>query len=603
MNGIPRPEHPKPQMQRENWMNLNGEWEFEFDFGCSGMARGLQDAEAFSRRILVPFCPESGLSGIGYKDFMPAVWYLRRVTLSEEHFKGRIRLHFGAVDYECHVWVNGRKAGSHKGGYSSFVFDITDLAGKGENRVTVCAIDNERSCRQCRGKQSPVYQSQGCEYTRTTGIWQTVWLEFVPQAYIEKFQIYPNIAEGCVTVKAVIKRSGISGCGECLDFGGDPRDAVSRDCRKEASKELLAEAFYEGKSCGSARAKVLADTVAVTISLSELHLWEPGQGRLYDLELSFGEDRVHSYFGMREVNICGEKVLLNGRSVFQRLVLDQGFYPDGIYTAPTEKALERDILLSQAAGFNGARLHQKVFEERFLYYCDRLGYLVWGEQGNWGLDYSSPESLKSFLPEWMEVLERDFNHPAIVGWCPFNETWDCDGRKQDDDLLRIVYLMTKQYDTTRPCIDTSGNFHVISDIYDLHDYEQDPDVFKSHYQEFAEGGKLREMMPARQTPIEGVPVFISEYGGIKWDVEGTKADGWGYGQGPKTEEEYLERYRRLTDALLDNPRMFGFCYTQLYDVEQELNGLYTYGRQPKFDMEVIRRINSRKAAVEEIEER
>ena len=342
-----------------------------------------------------------------------------------------------------------------------------------------------------------------------------------------------------------------------------------------------------------------AGNVLLTLPLDELHLWEPGQGRLYDLKLTFGQDEVQSYFGMREIALDGEKVRINGKSVFQRLVLDQGFYPDGIYTAPSDEALRRDVELSLAAGFNGARLHQKVFEPRFLYHCDRSGYLVWGEQANWGLDVSAPDGLKCFLPEWMEALERDFNHPAIVGWCPFNETWDYEGRKQDDDLLRIVYRMTKQYDTTRPCIDTSGNYHVETDIYDLHDYEQDPEVFAGHYESFAKGGALRDNHAARQTPVPGIPAFISEYGGIKWDVEGSNEASWGYGDGPKTEGEFIARYKGLTDALLDNPHMFGFCYTQLYDVEQETNGLYTYGRKPKFDMETFRKINGRRAAIEE----
>ena len=298
--------------------------------------------------------------------------------------------------------------------------------------------------------------------------------------------------------------------------------------------------------------------------------------------------------------ISGEKVLINGKSVFQRLVLDQGFYPDGIYTASTDEALENDVKLSMAAGFNGARLHEKVFEPRFLYHCDRLGYLVWGEQGNWGMDPSAPDGLKNFLPEWMEAVERDFNHPAIIGWCPFNETWDYEGRKQDDDLLAIVYRMTKLYDTTRPCIDTSGNFHVITDIYDLHDYEQNPEEFASHYESYAKDGILAwDNHAPRQKQIVGIPVFISEYGGIKWDVEGVNKDSWGYGDGPRTEEEFLARYKGLTDVLLDNPKMFGFCYTQLYDIEQEQNGLYTYDREPKFDMTVFHGINSAKAAIEE----
>lgn len=568
---IPRWEHPKPQMRRENWKNLNGEWDFAFDFGCSGIDRKMFEKEELDRKITVPFCPESELSGIGYQDFIPAVWYLRSFELTDSQRRGRVILHFGAVDYECRVWINGQEAGLHKGGYASFRFDITELTVTGKNRVTVFARDDQRNGRQCRGKQSGLYRSFGCEYTRTTGIWQTVWLEFVPSAYIESIWLYPNIAESTLTVKARIRGSGT----------------------------LRGEAYYENMFCGKDETEIASGTGFLKIRLSELHLWEAGKGRLYDLKLSFGEDAVGSYFGMREIRICGEKVLLNGRAVFQRLVLDQGFYPDGIYTAPSDEALQRDILLSLQAGFNGARLHEKVFEERFLYHCDRLGYMVWGEQANWGFDHSRPDGLKCFLPEWMEVLERDFNHPAIVGWCPFNETWDYEGRKQDDELLRLTYLMTKQYDTTRPCIDTSGNFHVLTDIYDLHDYEQDGEVFRDRYREFALGGPLPDNHPYRQKPVSGIPVFISEYGGIKWNADQkNREDAWGYGHGPKTVEEYLERYRCLTDALLDNPRMFGFCFTQLYDVEQEVNGLYTYDRKPKFDMEIIRKINGRKAAIE-----
>lgn len=571
MSTMPRPEHPQPQMQRENWRNLNGEWDFAFDFGNSGIDRKFYERTALDRKIIVPFCPESDLSGIGHKDFIPAVWYQKTIELTKEELEGRILLHFGAVDYECHVWVNGQKAGIHKGGYTSFTFDITKLAAEGDNNLVVYAKDDVRSGDQPKGKQSGLFYSHGCDYTRTTGIWQTVWMEFVPKSYIESVQYYPNIADSTVTIKAVTKGDGI----------------------------LKAEALYEGKSCGSAQAKVCAGNAVLTVPLSELHLWEAGNGRLYDLELRFGDDLVHSYFGMREVKIEGEKVLLNGKSVFQRLVLDQGFYPDGIYTAPTEEALVQDIQLSLDAGFNGARLHQKVFEPRFLYHCDRMGYMVWGEQGNWGLDVSAPNGLKNFLPEWMEAVSRDFNHPAIVGWCPFNETWDYEGRKQDDELLAITYRMTKLFDTTRPCIDTSGNYHVVTDIYDLHDYEQDPEKFAGHYAEFAAGGDLWDNHAYRQTPVKGVPVFISEYGGIKWDVEGVNEQSWGYGDGPKTEEEFFSRYKGLTDALLDDVHMFGFCYTQLYDVEQEMNGLYTYSRKPKFDMKLIKAINSRKAAIED----
>ena len=509
-------------------------------------------------------------SGIGYKDYMDAVWYHKTVELTEVEVKGRVLLHFGAVDYDTRVWINGTEVGRHKGGYTSFTFDITAYVQAGANDIAVYAEDDLRSGKQPHGKQSGLYYSHGCEYTRTTGIWQTVWLEFVPENYVKKARFFPNVEAGTITIEAVTVGDG----------------------------SFCAEAFYEGRRCGQAETTTAGGNVVVTLPLSEVHLWEAGAGRLYDLTITFGKDTVHSYFGLRNVTISGEKVLINGKSVFQRLVLDQGFYPDGIYTASTDEALENDVKLSMAAGFNGARLHEKVFEPRFLYHCDRLGYLVWGEQGNWGMDPSAPDGLKNFLPEWMEAVERDFNHPAIIGWCPFNETWDYEGRKQDDDLLAIVYRMTKLYDTTRPCIDTSGNFHVITDIYDLHDYEQNPEEFASHYESYAKDGILAwDNHAPRQKQIVGIPVFISEYGGIKWDVEGVNKDSWGYGDGPRTEEEFLARYKGLTDVLLDNPKMFGFCYTQLYDVEQEMNGLYTYGRKPKFDMEIIRRINSRKACL------
>ncbi len=565
-----RQEHPKPQMQRENWQNLNGEWDFAFDFGCSGVEREFYKRDGLDQKIQVPFCPESDLSGIGYKDFIPAVWYQKKVNLTAQQLQGTVRLHFGAVDYTCRLWVNGQEAGRHSGGYVSFCFDITKYTKEGENVLTLYAQDDTRSGRQCKGKQSGLFHSHGCDYTRTTGIWQTVWLEFVPKSYLEKIYYYPNIADSSLTVRAVTVGEGV----------------------------LSAEAFYQGNACGKAQAKAQAGNVTLQIPLSELHLWEAGQGRLYDLKLTFGEDKVNSYFGMREIKLDGERFLINGKSVFQRLVLDQGFYPDGIYTAPSDEALKQDIRLSMDAGFNGARLHQKIFEERFLYHCDKMGYLVWGEQANWGLDYSRPDGLKCFLPEWMEALDRDFNHPAIVGWCPFNETWDYDGRRQDNDLLAMVYQMTKLFDTTRPCIDTSGNYHVVTDIYDMHDYEQDPAVFAASYADFAQGGPLVDRFAPRQTPVPGIPVFISEYGGIKWDVDEKLANSWGYGDGPKTEEEYIARYKGLTDALLDNPHMFGFCYTQLYDVEQEVNGLYTYDRKPKMDMTIFRQINSRKAAIE-----
>ena len=570
MGSLPRPEHPQPQMERSAWRSLNGAWQFAFDFGRSGLDRHFERRDALDTTITVPFCPESVLSGVHYTDFIPAVWYARAFTLTPEELSGRVLLHFGAVDYEAHVFVNGEPAGTHRGGYTSFCFDITDLCRAGENRLSVYAEDDNRSGKQPHGKQCESFDSQGCDYTRTTGIWQTVWLEFVPETYIQSVQYYSNITEGTLLVQTKLCGAGT----------------------------FTVKASFEGRPCGEASTRAENGFAAVTLPLSELHLWDVGRGNLYDLTLTFGGDSVKSYAGMREVRIEGRSVLLNGRPVFQRLVLDQGFYPDGIYTAPDDSALVRDIELSLAAGFNGARLHQKVFEPRFLYHCDRLGYLAWGEMANWGLDYSDPAALEAFLGEWLDALGRDFNHPSIVGWCPFNETWDREGRRQLDSLLAMVYRVTKQLDPTRPCIDTSGNFHVVTDIYDVHDYEQDPASFAAHYEAFRTGGAFYDAQAARQQYDGKKPMFVSEYGGIKWNPQGDVEKAWGYGDGPATEEAFIERYRGLTEALLSNPNMFGFCYTQLYDVEQETNGLYTYSREPKFDMAVFHAINTQPAACE-----
>ena len=567
---IYRTEHPKPQFMRENWLNLNGEWQFEIDNSNSGEERKLfNEAQDFSLKINVPFCPESKLSGVENVDFMNSVWYKREFEITEKQLEGRVVLHFGAVDYKTTVYINGNKCGSHKGGYVSFSFDITDYAVLGKNTVTVHAMDDTRSRMIPSGKQSEKYSSWGCYYTRTTGIWQTVWLEFLPEAHIKSVKYVTDINNATVNINAVLCGSGT----------------------------FIAEAFYDGVSMGKAQTVSGGGNVNITINLAEKHLWEIGNGRLYDLVLTFGEDRVQSYFGLRDIRLDGKKFLINGKSVFQRLVLDQGFYPDGIYTAPSDQELCADIKRSQALGFNGARLHEKVFEERFLYHCDKLGYIVWGEYPNWGLDHSYADSIYAILPEWLEEIDRDFNHPSIIGWCPLNETWDQNGRKQYDEMLALVYKATKAADSTRPCIDTSGNYHVVTDIYDLHDYEQNPDVFASHYEPLGNSNVFDffSAFKDRQRYDGKMPFFVSEYGGIGWSVN----EGWSYGNAPKSAEEFIERFKGLTDALLDNENMFGFCYTQLTDVEQEQNGLYTYDRKPKFDTEIFKAILSRKADIED----
>ncbi len=568
---IPRPEYPNPQFQRSNWINLNGEWDFTYDNENSGEEKGFyKDSSVFDKKIIVPFCPESKLSGIGNTDFIRGVWYKKTITLPERYLDKRVVLHFGACDYITKVYVDGQFAGRHKGGYSSFFIDITPFVKPEPITITVYAKDDTRDPLQSGGKQSYDYASHDCFYTRTTGIWQTVWIEATPKTYIKNVKYYPNAENGSLDINATVVGEG----------------------------KFEAIALFDGKIMGAASASSEGGSVSLHLDLKEKHLWNVGDGQLYDLELKFGEDEVKSYFGLRSVRLDGMKFRLNGKSVFQRLVLDQGFYPDGIYTAPTEDDLVKDIQLSLDAGFNGARLHEKIFEPRFLYHCDKMGYLVWGEYPNWGLDHSRPESVFTILPEWLEEVERDFNHPAIIGWCPFNETWDVDGRKQYNDVLAAVYDCTKALDNTRPCIDTSGNFHVKTDIFDVHDYEQNVAMFKNNYDKLMETGELHDRYDHIQKYTKGQPTFVSEYGGIKWSLSDVD-NSWGYGNAPKTEKEFIERYKGLTEALLNNDQMLGLCYTQLYDVEQEQNGLYCYDRTPKFDMKIFKEINSQKAAIED----
>lgn len=566
-----RCEHPKPQFERAAWTNLNGEWQFEIDRGNSGTARKLyEDAVTLNSKINVPFCPQSKLSGVQDVDFMSSVWYKKTVELTEEQVSGIVYLHFGAVDYLSTVYVNGKRAGKHKGGYVSFKIDVTEYVHAGTNTICLHAEDDERDRLIPRGKQSEWYYSHGCDYTRTTGIWQTVWMEYVPVTHIEKAKYLTDVEAGTLTVIADVCGAGT----------------------------LTAKATFDGADCGTASVESAGGQAVLTLKLTEKHLWELGKGGLYDLTLTYGDDVVNSYFGLRSIAYRDNKFFLNGKSVFQRLVLDQGFNPDGVYTAPSDEFLAADIDLSMAMGFNGARLHEKVFEERFLYHADKKGYIVWGEYPNWGLDHSYADAIYGILPEWLEEVERDFNHPAIVGWCPFNETWDMNGRRQYNDLLNLVYRATKSADPTRPCIDTSGNYHVDkTDVYDVHDYEQDPAKFAEHFSDWSEFGTMSNGIGNRRQHYDGkTPFFVSEYGGIRWT---DKQDGWGYGNAPKTEEEFLTRLKGLTDVMLDDDRIFAFCYTQLTDVEQEQNGLYTYDRRPKFDPAVVHAIFSRKAKIED----
>ena len=603
MSTIPRPEYPRPQFTRPAWLCLNGVWQFEIDAGDSGMPRGLLEKPRFDAEINVPFCPESELSGIGCIDFMTAVWYRREIAIPAEWAAfPRLRLHFQACDYETTVWVNGTEVVRHRGGFTPFFAEIGSLVKAGETAtVVVRARDYIGRRPQPGGKQMDYrYDNAGCSYTRTTGIWQTVWLEPLPATAFERPRITPDLANRRFRLELPL--SGPT--------AGLAVEAVLRDA--------------EGAEVSRARVAADADfapALDLVVPEDKLHLWGPGDGYLYGIDLSLVAadgtvvDAASSYAGMRSISFRGHAVLINGKPVFQRQVLDQGYYRSGIMTAPTDTALECDIVLSMSAGFNAARLHQKVFEERFLYHADRHGYLVWGEFGDWGVrsglekvNATDHQPFAALMAQWNEVLARDYNHPAIVGWCPLNETMRDIQDPMDalDDMTRGLYAATKNADRTRPVLDASGYSHrqPFADVYDSHDYDQDPATFRERHAKTAEGDVF-ENRPhwAPETrashPYAGQPYFVSEFGGIRWapDQENSSKS-WGYGNAPKTLDEFYTRFEGLCRALLENPGMFGYCYTQLTDVFQEQNGIYTFDRMTKFDMKRLRAIQSTPAAIE-----
>jgi hypothetical protein len=573
---VPRPEHPRPDLFRENWMTLNGEWQFEIDRAADGEARGLAQGKELNAKIIVPFCPESKLSGLalGNTERLKDVWYRRMFTVPPAMQGKRVRLHFGGVDYRTWVFINGRLAGTHVGGNVAFNFDITPLLKGGSNEVVVKVLDDMSTGLQPTGKQAK-NKSEGCVYTRTTGIWQPVWLEAVGSSFVETISVVPDPDNSRVVIEAKI--NGL-----------------------DRNLTLKAEAFSDGKRVGSDTATGPWQTQLV-LNLKKKKLWELGSPFLYDLTLTLYSgkeklDEMKSYFGLRKVVIEGRRILINGKPVFQRLILDQGFYPEGLWTAPSDEALKKDIEMCMACGYNGARLHQKVFEPRFLYWADKLGYLVWGEYPNWGYN-NKPEGYSAYVNEWTEILVRDRNHPSVIGWCAFNESG-----KNAGEIQQVVWNVTKAVDPTRPALETSGWTHTLPhpEVGDAHDYDGNPVSFRERWMENLSVTEGRLLVPARyggktsSWTDRGVPFMVSEIGGIGWATEG----GWGYGSGPKTLDEFYARYKGTIDAMLDNPNLFGFCYTQLTDIEQEKNGLYYYDRRPKFDAKKLYEITSRPAAYE-----
>jgi beta-galactosidase/beta-glucuronidase len=578
---VPRPEFPQPQWERSDWQTLNGQWSFRFDTEDVGLREGwFRQTQNWPQRITVPYAWETQLSGIGVTEFRERAWYQRTFNLPASWTQKRTLLRFGAVDYRARVWVNGVLAGEHEGGHVPFSFDVTSLVKAGENVVTVRVEDPPQDRSIPRGKQYWEPKSAGIFYTRTSGIWQPVWLESVGDSYLASAR-----------------------------FSFNHQGSASFDLRiAEGKGDLEAEVrlLWEGKVVARTRSSVTGSKSLLSLSVENPKVWSLATPNLYDVELELyrdgqSVDRVKSYLGFRSVEIRNGEFLLNGRKVYLKWVLDQGYWPESTMTPPTDEAIIRDIELTKQMGFNGARKHQKVEDPRFLYWADKMGFLVSGEMADtFPLRYDE-RSMRLFTKEWIEAVERDINHPSLVMWIPLNESWGVpdvsDSRQRD--FIRACYYLTKSLDASRPVVGNDGWEQVeTTDLFSIHDYAREGSILMRKYKHLTnEPGitipSISRPALAPHASYNGMPYFLSEFGGIAVILDGQKTadNAWGYDGVEKSQQAALDRLRTLYEALRDLPRFIGICYTQITDVEQEINGLYTADRKPKFPPEEVKKLN------------
>ncbi|HEY0845919.1 MAG TPA: glycoside hydrolase family 2 TIM barrel-domain containing protein [Noviherbaspirillum sp.] len=574
--------YPRPQLVREHWESLNGKWKFAYD--DDRQYRRPSDAIQWTHEITVPFPPESAASGIGDRGFHKACWYQREFDITPDG--GRVLLHFGAVDYYCKVWVNGQRVTEHEGGHSSFYADITNALGDQLHHVvTVLAEDDPHDLAKPRGKQDWQLEPHSIWYPRTTGIWQTVWIERVPSTYIKRIRWTPHFEGFEIGCEAFI--------------GGIVEDGLWVDVKISHGKKMLADDHYHVIG-GEAHRKIALSDPGIDDSRNEL-LWSPEHPTLLDVEMSLRKkdqvlDKVKSYTALRSVAVNRDRFMLNGRPYHLKLVLDQGYWPDTLLTAPSDDALRKDVELAKAMGFNGVRKHQKIEDPRYLYWADRLGLLVWEEMPS---TYRfSPQSIYRLVREWSEVIERDYSHPCIIVWVPFNESWgvpNLTSMQAHRNAVEALYHLTRTFDSTRPVIGNDGWEASATDLLGIHDYDGDPERIAARY---ASNVNTQELFDRRRPggriltldgyPHRGQPIILTEFGGItyaKKPEEGVKGV-WGYSLAD-SDQEFFESYRRLLEVVNETPMFSGFCYTQFADTFQEANGLLTADRSPKLPLEDI----------------
>ena len=581
-------DYPRPQLVRENWKSLNGSWRFHFDDEKKGIREGWYQGVPGNQQILVPFTYETEKSGIGEEVPHFCVWYERILPLSLQDYVGkRVIVHFEGCDYRTIVWINGRKAGEHLGGYTRFSFDITEELEE-QNIITVMAEDSFDE-QQLRGKQRWREESFRCWYVQTTGIWKDVWLEIVDPVHLTLLKMTPNIHKGEIVVEADIERGQASEITAdiCISFAG--REIAHSLCSLRRGSVTAA---FDIRESGEDSEQ------------TGIHYWTPEFPELYDIKIRLQSDGkcvdiVRSYFGMREITTNQGNVLLNGEPIFQRLVLDQGYWKESGLTPPSEEAIRRDIELTKKLGFNGARKHQKTEDEKYYYWCDVEGLLVWCESPS--AYRFGDRSACGCMNEWIQMVQQFYNHPSIVVWTAFNESWgihDIRTDRKQQQLTEAVYHMIKTLDDTRLVISNDGWEHTVSDIITLHDYEEDAKVFRERYgkdpEKILSGRTYHNLLRpafADGYTYAGQPILISEYGGIAFQNEQI---GWGYGNKVKTPEEFMQRYEEITEAVAELPYVCGYCYTQLTDVQQEINGLLNENRKCKTDLKEIGTINEKR---------
>lgn len=580
-------DYPRPQFVRKEWKNLNGEWNFIFDDNDEGeIKKYFLDFPKFNK-ICVPFTYETKLSGIEDENIHYIIWYNRKINISKEQLQNKkVILNFEGSDYKTKVWINGNYIGENIGAYSRFSFNIEKYVVEGENDITI-KVEDSLSKDQPRGKQRYKKESWKCWYIQTTGIWKTVWLEWVSEKYLKAVKVTPKTDKIQLEIETNLSEQDI----------------------EKQKYYIETEISFNGQILNNTKEMINNNYEKMEINIVQegtkhnIQKWSMNNPNLYDINYKlYYEDKVidnvESYFGIREIAIKGNKIYLNGEEVYLKLILDQGYWKESHLTPPNEESLIKDIESVLAFGYNGIRKHQKVEDERFLYWCDVKGILVWSEMANC---YNfNDSSLQNFTNEWIKVVKQNYNHPSIIIWVPINESWgvpEVRNSKEQQNFINSLYYLTKSMDNTRPVISNDGWEHTISDIITIHDYKQDDELL---YQEYADedmkvlnnlkeyNGKHRLL--ANGYKYEGQPVIMSEYGGIAINSE----EGWGYGKQVKNENEFVERFTKLTKAINNIPYISGYCYTQLTDVQQEVNGLINAERNYKIDSNIIRNVNNEK---------